>query len=406
MGFAPASQVRELSRTSRRLYLEGPITGSDMHYEGGTVNSNKSDEPDATIPPEFGTNPPMAAGRPFGQMAASLLLRHRRITSAAALLTAAAVIGAAYVVGGPPLDGATAMSAPLTTNEERAAAAYPAASMASVSDKAPQQFGPVGQSASDGGTGTTGSGTTTDVPNPLLATITSTQIVKSGQLSLEVGSLDTALTQSQAIVVGLGGSVDSSNRSGTDEFATASITFRVPVAKWDQALSDLRKIGSKVLSEQTGSTDVTTQAVDLDARIRNLQATETALQSIMARASAIPDVIAVENQLSDTQGQIEQLTAQNKLLLDQAARSTLTVTFQLPNKTITTMATQDWTLNNQVDQAGAALVRIGQGLATIAVWLVVVLLPLGLALLVLLGLVMATRRILRRGGRRSAAADA
>jgi hypothetical protein len=254
--------------------------------------------------------------------------------------------------------------------------------MASLSGKPTLEFGP--QSASDGSTGTTGGGTTTTAPNPVLATITSTQIVKSGQLSLEVGSLDTAMTQSQAIVVGLGGSVDSSNRSGTDEFATASITFRVPVAKWDQALSDLRKIGSKVLSEQTGSTDVTTQAVDLDARLRNLQATEAALQSIMARASAIPDVIAVENQLSDTQGQIEQLTAQSKLLLDQAARSTLTVTFQLPNKTITTMATQDWTLNSQIDQAGAALVRIGQGLATIAVWLVVVLLPLGLALLVLL----------------------
>jgi len=99
----------------------------------------------------------------------------------------------------------------------------------------------------------------------------------------------------------------------------------VPVAKWDDALTALRKIGSKVVSEQTSANDVTSQVIDLNARIDNLKTTETALQSIMARASAVPDVIAVENQLSDTQGQIEELTAQRDNLSNQAAMSTLTL---------------------------------------------------------------------------------
>jgi heme exporter protein D len=86
--------------------------------------------------------------------------------------------------------------------------------------------------------------------------------------------------------------------------------------------------------------------------------------------------------------------------------STLTVTFQLPDKTVITQATQDWTLGGQVDQAGAALVRIGQGLATILVWVCVVLLPLALAVLVLFGVVKVARRILRRGHRRDATAAA
>jgi len=69
------------------------------------------------------------------------------------------------------------------------------------------------------------------------------------------------------------------------------ITFRVPVAKWDDALTALRKIGSKVVSEQTSANDVTSQVIDLNARIDNLKTTETPSVD-HARASAVPDVIA------------------------------------------------------------------------------------------------------------------
>ena len=83
--------------------------------------------------------------------------------------------------------------------------------------------------------------------------------------------------------------------------------------------------------------------------------------------------------------------------------STVTVTFQLPQKTVTTQATQDWTLGNQVDEAAAALVRVGQGLATIVVWIAIVALPIGLAALLLFGIAKLTRRILRRDNRNAAA---
>ncbi len=47
----------------------------------------------------------------------------------------------------------------------------------------------------------------------------------------------------------------------------ASVTYRVPVARWDDALTALRKLGSKTLSEQTDTSDVTSQVIDLDARL-------------------------------------------------------------------------------------------------------------------------------------------
>jgi hypothetical protein len=243
-------------------------------------------------------------------------------------------------------------------------------------------------------------------PDQLLAALDSTYIVKTGQLSLEVTDLDKSVTQGRSAIAALGGSVSSSNRSGTGDYAAASVTYRVPAGRWDDALDALRKVGSKTLSEQTDTSDVTSQVVDLQARLDNLKSTETALQAIMARAVAIADVIAVESQLSQTQGQIEQLTAQRDHLKDQAAMSTLTVTFQLPAKTVTSQATQDWTLGSQVDEAAAALVRIGQGLATMGVWALVVVLPIGFGLLILLAFLTLVRRILGRGRNRSAATPA
>src|SRR5665811_879405 len=76
------------------------------------------------------------------------------------------------------------------------------------------------------------------------------------------------------------------------------------------AASDVYK--RQVLGEQSQTEDVTTQIVDLSARITNLEATEAALQAIMLKATKIADVLAVQQQLTDTRGQIEQATADRK----------------------------------------------------------------------------------------------
>ena len=359
-----------------------------------TDSSNPTDRTEANLPFEGTLDPPPTRAPSLRRAALTRIGRSGRFVRVAALIVAAVVIGGAYVVGGPPADHQSITPAGFLAPERAAAqGAVPAASAAPAA-AIDATSGGTFSGTGDVGKGQSGTGSQADaavVPD-------TTQIVKTGEMTLEVTDLDAAVNQAQTTITGMGGFVDQSNRSGTGDEAVASITFRFPVARWDAALPALRKIGAKVLSEQTGSTDVTSQVIDLKARIDNLETTEAALQAIMARATAIPDVIAVETQLSDVQGQIEQLTAQRDHISNLAAMSTLTVTFQMPAKTVTTQATQDWTLGSQVDEAGAALVRIGQGLATIAVWLAVVALPLGLALLILFGIAKLARRIVGRGG--------
>src|SRR5262249_8986323 len=157
----------------------------------------------------------------------------------------------------------------------------------------------------------------------------------------------------------------------------AMVTYRVPVDRWESALDLLRGIsgpGTKVLSERTEAVEVTGQVVDLQARIRNLRASETALQGIAEQAVRASDVPEVENQWTVVRGEIEQLPAQLKALNDRADFATLAATFAMPVVAVEA-AQADWDPALVVDEASASLIDLLQGLASAGIWFAIVWLP-------------------------------
>jgi hypothetical protein len=166
----------------------------------------------------------------------------------------------------------------------------------------------------------------------------------------------------------------------------------VPVDRFGEAIEALRVLSDRVVRESTQSTEVTATVVDLDARIDNLRASEAALVEIMDRAGRIDDVLAVQARLETVRGQIEQLEAQRAHLADQAALSTLTVSWFTPVAAVT-VAQEGWDLGSEVDAALARTVEVLQGLASLAIWFGVVVLPLvGVPLLIVAGLLVLMRR--------------
>jgi hypothetical protein len=153
------------------------------------------------------------------------------------------------------------------------------------------------------------------------------------------------------------------------------VTFRIPAARWEEALAGLRGIGLKVLTERSTTDDVTDQVVDLGARIRNLETTEVAVQGIMDRAVDIDDVLKVQAQLTSIRSEIEQLAAQKSNLESKAAFSTLTVVFSLKPTPII-VATDEFSPASEIQAASASLMSILQGLATAGIWFAIVWLPI------------------------------
>jgi hypothetical protein len=208
------------------------------------------------------------------------------------------------------------------------------------------------------------------------------QIAWTGSLQLQVADLDASLAAAQSAVSGFGGFVSASRRSGGDR-PVASVTYRIPSARWEEGLAALRKLAVKVLDEQTDSADLASEIVDVDARLRNLRASETALQEIAAKATRVTDVLEVQARLTEVRGQIESLAAQQAALADRVALGTLTVTFGTEVVAVTQAAKQ-WDPAKEVDAASASLVSFLQQIANGVIWFAIVWLPILLAGLVVL----------------------
>lgn len=226
-------------------------------------------------------------------------------------------------------------------------------------------------------------------------------IIKTGSMSLQVKDVPTATQAAAAAIIGLGGYLSASQESGDGEGLTASVTYRIPSARWDEALAAIRSLAIKVVNGETQTQDVTGQVVDLTARITNLKATERALQGIMTKATKITDVLSVQAELTTVRGDIEQATAEKQHLQEQASYSTLTASFGLQPVTAIVISQQKFDPKDQVDRATASLVDILQALATAGIWFAIVWLPI-LLVLGILGVV-AWSIVRRRGGAPAAA---
>ncbi len=208
------------------------------------------------------------------------------------------------------------------------------------------------------------------------------KIIRTGTMDLEVSDVAAAVKSARTAILAMGGYVGASNAGTNGDTPFAEIAYRIPADRWEDALAELRVLGgltTKIVSEQTQAVEVTSQVVDLEARIRNLEASEAALQGIAAKATKISDVLEIQAQLTGVRGEIEQLTAQLKDLNDRAAYATMTARYSVPIVAVQ-VATKDWTPATAVDEAMASLISSLQGLTDAGIWFVIVWLPILLVL--------------------------
>jgi len=156
------------------------------------------------------------------------------------------------------------------------------------------------------------------------------QVARTAGMSLIVPDVEKAISSVSATARAQGGemiSLDDETPTQPGVVHTAHVEIGVPQLRFESTLDALGKIGG-VQSRSVGAEDVSTQIVDGQARLRNLRSTESDLLKIMSRAGKIDDVLAVENQVSATREQIEQLDGEVQALQHRVAMSTVTVDLQ------------------------------------------------------------------------------
>ena len=154
------------------------------------------------------------------------------------------------------------------------------------------------------------------------------QIVKTASLSLGIahGTFEDKVGEAHTVADSYAGFVVESfaSQGSGKRIAEGSLVLRIPADSYDEALSRLRGLGKVEDIEESGQ-DVSREFVDLNARIRQLRAVEAQLLELLQRADDVPAALAVQNQLSQVQLDLEQARGRLQYLNNRVAFATISV---------------------------------------------------------------------------------
>ncbi len=193
------------------------------------------------------------------------------------------------------------------------------------------------------------------------------KIIKNGYMTLEVNDITEAINGATSIANGLNGYVVSSNKQGYPDATYGQITIRVPSDRFDEALNQLRKLAVNVPSESTNSQDVTEEYTDLQAQLRNLEATEAQYLQLLQKAEKVEDILAVQRELSNVRGQIEQIKGRI-LYIDRTSDMAL---IDVNLQKVKPIGGTAWSALETLKSAARGLVSFGKALADVLIWLVI-----------------------------------
>ena len=230
----------------------------------------------------------------------------------------------------------------------------------------------------------------------------SRQIIANAKISLVVAKTEAAMVGVEQIASELGGylsDVDLS-KGGYDQTEELHgwLTLRVPSDSLEEAMDRLQALATDVNYLNISRQDVTDQYSDLDARLRNLRATETELLALLTEVrerpnSKVEDILDVHRSLTQIREEIETLQGRKNLLDNQIGFSTVRVELT-PDSINRPIVEEPWSASGPVRSALRALVATLQGLLTALIWAVLYLTPLLLVVLVPLAILIWLARFL------------
>ena len=229
-------------------------------------------------------------------------------------------------------------------------------------------------------------------------------IIRTVNMTVLVEDTDEALSAVRSLVADYEGYVAESNRWMIDDTqAMAEVTIRVPAESLDAALEALRGMALKVERETASGQDVTEEYMDIQARLRNLEATETELLALLTEVrenrGKADEILAIHRELTTIRGQIESLKGRSQYLERMTALATVTLEIRPKATPRPVVETHRWSPLVTASDALRSLLAFAQVVVDVGIYLLVFS-PVVIVPAVIIWLVV---RALRRGRKPSAA---
>ncbi|PIU42827.1 MAG: hypothetical protein COS98_00890 [Parcubacteria group bacterium CG07_land_8_20_14_0_80_35_11] len=198
-------------------------------------------------------------------------------------------------------------------------------------------------------------------------TATTRLVIKTGELNIVVKNVVESAKKIIQYAQKRGGWVVQSNIQEIEELPIATVVVRVPIEDFDEAITYIRGLATKVNYEKSEGQDVTEEYVDLESRLRNLEATEKQFLEIMKKAKTIEEILRVQGEISKIRGEIEQAKGRMLFLERSAKMATITVNLALSEELLPIPPAERWRPSYVAKRAWKSVVTFWKNVSYVAV---------------------------------------
>lgn len=151
------------------------------------------------------------------------------------------------------------------------------------------------------------------------------KIIKDGNVSIETFDVVESKKNIDNLAKKYDAYYDTEELQNNDRIISYTLKLRIPANNFEKFISEIEKGKDEISNKSIHSRDVTEEYVDIEARLANKREYLIRYKDLLAKASSIKDVLAIEESIRVLQEEIESKEGRLKYLNDQVAYSTLDI---------------------------------------------------------------------------------
>jgi len=151
------------------------------------------------------------------------------------------------------------------------------------------------------------------------------KLIKDGNMRIETKDLQASKQRMDGLLKQYNGYYESENLDNNDVETSYNLKIRLPALSFEALIGALENGEDEVKSKYIQARDVTEEYIDVESRLNNERAYLERYKALLAKASTVKDILAIEESIRTIQEEIESREGWLKYLNDQIAFSTLDV---------------------------------------------------------------------------------
>lgn len=157
----------------------------------------------------------------------------------------------------------------------------------------------------------------------------SQKIIKTGYLVFETDNLEKKQEEIFSVLKKHQAYIQNQNEGKDHNRFYKNLVIRVPISSFDTCFLDLSKNIAFFDRKEISADDVTEDFIDTEARIKSKKMLEQRYLELLAKASKVQDVIAIEKELNTIREEIEAKEGHLNYLKNKTKYSTITIEYYI-----------------------------------------------------------------------------